>query len=126
MGWLFRFILINYCNVDVFHYYLTLCANLYYLSVATLSVVTLETFSRLPNWSDIFKYLWTLIKYYQKDKMIMGPSSGFYGDASSINRKNVCSMDNAGSSNNNTYNNTSNAKNTTSDKGSTEESDSGT
>jgi hypothetical protein len=51
----------------------------------------------------------------------MGPSSGSYGDASSIGRKNVCSMDNASDS-------TSNTNNSTSDSGlyeySSEESDS--
>jgi hypothetical protein len=143
--------LINYCSIDVFHDYDTLYANLYYLFMTSLSVITLETFSRfpnwngifswlsnwsdifswLPNWSDIFKQVKKFIEYCQKDKMVIGPSSGSYGDASSIGRKNVCSMDsasgtnNAGSSNTSNANNTSSANNTTSDRGSTGESDSG-
>jgi hypothetical protein len=68
--------------------------------MATLSVITLESFSSLPNWSDIFKYIWTLIEYYQKDKMAVDPPSfGSYGDASSIGHKNVCSMDDNSNSN---------------------------
>ena len=99
-GWLFRFILINCYDIDVFHDYFTMCANLYYLLMTTLSVLTLETFSRLPSLSDIFKCVKVLIKYCQKDKMMVsGPSPGSYGDISSTGRKNVCSMNDANSDN---------------------------
>lgn len=146
-GWLLRFMLINYCDVNVFRDYDTLYANLYYIFMATLSVMTLEIFSGLPNWSDIFsglpnwrdifnwlpnrgdifKWVKKFIKYCQKDKMVIGPSSRYYGDASSIGRKSVCSMNSASGTNNaESSSNTSNANNnTTSDRSSTGESDSG-
>jgi hypothetical protein len=41
-----------------------------------------------------------LIEYYQNDKMkITGSSFEYYGDRSSINRKNVCSMNDSDYSN---------------------------
>jgi hypothetical protein len=59
--------------------------------MATLSVLTFESSSLLPDWSDIFKCLRMLIEYYQKDKMMITGCRS-YGDISSTGRKNVCSM----------------------------------
>lgn len=104
-GLLFRLILIKYCNVDVFHDCLNLYSNLYYLFMATLSMISFENFHLVPNWSDIFERVKIFIEYCQKDKMVVGPpSSGYYGDVSSIGRKTVCSMDSASSSNTNNSN----------------------
>jgi len=41
-GLLFRLIIIKYCNYDVFHHYDTIYANLYYLSIVILSMLTFE------------------------------------------------------------------------------------
>jgi len=48
-GLLFRFILIKYYNVDVFHDYTSLYSNLYYLFMATLSVFTIENTHFIPD-----------------------------------------------------------------------------
>lgn len=103
-GLILRFVLVKYCNVDVFYDYTSLYSNLYYLLMAILSVVTLEISNFIPNWTYIFECVKIFTKHYLKGKMVpMGPSSGSYGDISLIGRKNVYSMDN--SSNNNSDSN---------------------
>jgi hypothetical protein len=48
-GLLIRIILIKYFNVDVFHDYLSLYSNLYYLLMATFSVITFDSSNSLPD-----------------------------------------------------------------------------
>jgi len=98
-GLLFRFLLIKYCNIDVFHDYTSLYSNLYYLIMAMLSVLTIETLQFIPNWSDIFKWIKMFIEYYLKNKKIpMYSNSGSHEDVSSRGHKNICSMVYPGSS----------------------------
>jgi hypothetical protein len=41
IGLLLRYLLNEYCDVDVFYDYMSIYSNLYYLFMATLSVLTL-------------------------------------------------------------------------------------
>ena len=76
---LFRFLLIKYCNVDVFYNYISLYSNLYYLLMAMLSVYTLEAFQFISDWSYIFKCIKIFVEHYLESKMVLGGlSSGFY------------------------------------------------
>ena len=94
-GLVIRFVLIKYCNVDVFHDYASLYSNLYYVLMAILSVLTLEISNFIPNWTYIFECVKIFTKHYLGGKMVlMDHNSGSYGDISSIGRKSVYSMNN--------------------------------
>jgi len=98
-GSLLRFPLIKYCNIDVFHYYISLYSNLYYLAMVILSIPVIEKFQFMSNWSDVFECVKVFIKHCLKSKIIlMDHSSRSYKDTNSIGRKNVCPMNNIGSS----------------------------
>ena len=101
-GLVIRLVLIKYCNVDVFHDYTSVYSNLYYVLMATLSVLTIEIFNFMPNWTDVFECIKIFTKHYLGGKMVpMGPNYGSYRDIGSIGRKSVYSMnDNSSDSSN--------------------------
>ena len=68
---------------------------IYNLSMVALSWLTIDIFLLIPSWNDFFKDIKLFIECFLKSKMApTGTSYGYYGNMSSIGRKNVCSMNN--------------------------------